>query len=64
MPAKSMPMSRPGERRVGTELVVAGGIVVDVMHAEQERVDRRPLEAERSDFEDGIIHAARLGPQG
>ena len=37
------------ERRVGTQLLVAGGVVVDVVHAEQERVDGRPLEAERGE---------------
>jgi hypothetical protein len=48
MPAKSMPISRPASDASGPICVVAGGVRVDVVHAEQERVDGRPLEAERS----------------
>jgi hypothetical protein len=45
-----------GERSARAERVVARGIVVDMVHAEQERVDRGPAGAERGHFEDGISH--------
>ena len=41
-----------GQRSLGGEAVITGWVVVEVMHAEQEGVDGRPLEAER----DGLQH--------
>ena len=50
----------PASDAAGPMCVVARGIVVDVVHAEQERVDRRPLESERHGLEHGIIHDSRI----
>src|SRR6185312_9332284 len=45
---------------VRTQRFVPGGVVVDVMHAEEERVDRRPLEPEGRNFEYRIVHGAKV----
>ena len=45
-----------GQRRRRAHVLVAGGIRVEVVHAEQERVDRRPLEAERHRLQNRISH--------
>ena len=44
------------ERRVGAQHLVAGGVRVVVVHAEQERIDRGPLEPDRNGLEDGARH--------
>jgi hypothetical protein len=44
-----------GERGRGAEVLVALGVGVVVVHAEQERVDGRPLEAERHRLQHRIV---------
>ena len=53
-----------GERRRRAELGVAGRIAVEVVDAEQERVDGRPLEPERHGLEHDVRHRARLRTSG
>src|SRR5947209_20203042 len=48
------------QRRLRSEVLVALRVLVEVVHAEQERVDRRPLEPERRDLQHGIGHGSRL----
>jgi hypothetical protein len=59
-PGEVLPDLTAVERRDGTLDLVALAVVVDMVHAEQERVDRRPLEAERERLHDGLRHAVRL----
>ena len=47
------------ERRVRSQHLVAGRIGVVVVHAEQERVDRGPLEPDRHGLEDGARHGGQ-----
>src|SRR5690606_1877802 len=49
----------PGERRVGAELVVARGIAIVVIRAEQERIDARPRETERPGEKNRIVTHAK-----
>ena len=44
-----------------TESTVARGVQVEVVDAEQERVDRRPLEPQRHFLQHRIVHASTLG---
>ena len=48
------------ERRRRPHVLVRFGIQVEVVHAEQERVQRRPLDSERHRLEHGISHARSL----
>ena len=57
LPAKSWPRSRPASDAAGPKLLVAGGVGVVVVHAEEERVGRTPGEAERPNLAHGGIHA-------
>ena len=50
------------ERRGRAHVLVGLGVAVEVVHAEQERVDRRPLEAERDGLQHGVGHEGRLRP--
>ena len=59
-PAKSMPIGAAVERRGRAEVVVALGVVVEVVDAEEERVDGRPLEPERDGLDDGRTHTATV----
>src|SRR4029078_12553939 len=48
------------ERRLRAELVVGGGIEIDVMDAEEKRVVRLPALAERVDADDRRSHRNRV----
>ena len=50
------------ERRGRAHVLVRLGVQVEMVHAEEERVDRRPLEPEWYDLQDRIrvAHALRL----
>ena len=50
----------PRQRGVGAQLGVAGRVVVEVVDAEQVRVDRRPLEPERERLQDRVCHGVTL----
>ena len=51
----------PVERRRGAEVDVAGGILVDVVYAEQERIGRGPHEFQRERLQHGTGHGPRVG---
>ena len=55
-----LPHPPPLERRRRPEALVAGGVSVVVVHAEQERILGLPALAQRGDVEDGIDHPATL----
>src|SRR5262249_4962018 len=46
------------ERGLRTEVVVAGRVVVEVVHAEEEGIEHRPLEPERERLLDQVISHA------
>ncbi len=48
------------ERRVRAHVLVRLGVAVEVVHTEEERVDRGPLEAERDRLQHRIRHGCRL----
>ena len=48
------------ERCDRAEVGVAGGVVVEMVDAEQERVDGRPLEPQRDGLDDGRTHSTSL----
>ena len=52
------------ERGRRAHVLVRLGIEVEVVHAEQERIDGRPLEAERDGLQHGIGHGSRLRRSG
>src|SRR4029079_12570823 len=48
------------ERCDRTEVGVARGVVVEMVDAEQERIDGRPLEPQRDGLDDGRTHTTSL----
>ena len=50
------------ERRVRAQVLVALRVLVEVVDAEQERVDGHPLHAEGDRLQHRISHACRLRP--
>ena len=60
MPSKSLPIDRPSSGAVGPEIGVARRIPVEVVDAEEERIDRRPLESQRNGLEDGRSHGVSV----
>ena len=61
-PAKSMPRSRASSDAAGPMCSLRLGVLVEVVDAEEERVDRRPLEAEGDGLQHRVGHAGRLRP--
>ena len=47
-------------RGIRPEAAVTGRIEVDVVDAEQERIDRRPLESQRNLLQHGVVHPAKF----
>ena len=60
MPSKSWPSWRPASDVAGPRRVVAGRVVVDVVDAEQVRIDGLPLESERDRLDHRRAHGSRL----
>ena len=51
------------ERRGRAHVLVRLGVQVEMVHAEEKRVDGRPLKTERHRLQDRIMHAASLRPR-